>query len=198
MNEDLAWIIHRKREEIMKKTYYFFIVVLLSSVLASNLSAAKSTQETNVEIKTVQPFAYCCIHHIGPFTEIEDVINQIFPVMQSQHISPGGAMIGVYYSDPQLVAPENMEWEIGFPCSAQASPLKPLEKKAWSFDQVASAIHTGPYEKTGETYIRIFEWMEANGYEQVGPVLEKYLNMPSPDINPAALRTEIWIPVQKK
>lgn len=182
----------------MKKIHYILIVVFLSSVLASNLSADRPTQETNIEIKTVQSFAYCCIHHVGPFTEIENVISQIFPVMQSQNISPGGAMIGVYYSNPQVVAPENMEWEIGFPCSAQVSPLKPLEKKVWSFEQVASAIHTGPYEKTGETYIRIFEWMEANGYEQVGPVLEKYLSMSTPDADPATLRAEIWIPVQKK
>lgn len=182
----------------MKRTLIFFIVVLLSSALASSLSSARSTQETDVEIRTVQPFAYCCIHHVGPFTEIENVINQLFPVMQSQNISPGGAMIGVHYSDPQEVAPENMEWEVGFPCSAQVSPLKPLEKKVWSFEQVASAIHTGPYEKIGETYIKIFEWMEANGYEPAGPVLEKYLNMPSPDVDPETLRAEIWVPVQKK
>ena len=182
----------------MKKIHYILIVVFLSSALASNLSATKSIQETAVEIKTVQSFAYCCIHHVGSFTEIENVISQIFSVMQSQNISPGGAMIGVYYSDPQEVAPENMEWEIGFPCTAQVSPLKPLEKKVWSFEQVASAIHTGPYEKTGETYIRIFEWMEANGYEKAGPVLEKYLSMPTPDTDPATLQAEIWIPVQKK
>ena len=182
----------------MKKTYYFLIFVLLFSALASNLSATKSTQGTGVEVKTVQSFAYCCIHHVGPFTEIENVINQLFPVMQSQNISPGGAMIGVYYSNPQEVTPENMEWEIGFPCSAQVSPLKPLEKKVWSYEQVASAIHTGPYEKTGETYLKIFEWMEANGYETAGPVLEKYLNMPSPDVDPETLRAEVWVPVQKK
>ncbi len=182
----------------MKKAYYFFLVVLLSLAFAPNLSAERSNQETGVEIKTVQSFAYCCIHHVGPFTEIENVINQLFPVMQSQNISPGGTMIGVYYSNPQVVAPENMEWEIGFPCSAQVSPLKPLEKKVWSFELVASAMHTGPYENTGETYIRIFEWMETNGYEQVGPVMEKYLSMLSPDIDPATLQSEIWIPVQKK
>lgn len=182
----------------MKRANFLLTFVLLTSVLIFTLPAATAFDETGVEIKTVQPFAYCCIHHVGPFTEIENVISQLFPVMQSQNIFPGSAMIGVYYSDPQVVAPENLEWEIGFPCTAQVSPLKPLEKKVWSFEQVASAIHTGPYENTGETYIRIFEWMETNGYEQVGPMLEKYMDMPSPDIDPATLRAEIWIPVQKK
>ena len=182
----------------MKKIYIFFIAAFLLSTLFSNLSAANSIQDLDVEVKTVQSFAYCCIHQVGPFTEIENVINQIYPVMQSQNISPGGAMIGVYYSDPQTVAPEDMEWEIGFPCSAQVSPLKPLEKKIWTFELVASAIHMGPYEKAGETYIKIFEWIEANGYEMVGPMLEKYLSMPSADADPAELRAELWVPVQKK
>ena len=181
-----------------QKNHYFLIVVLLISALTLNFSAAKATHEEVIEVKTVQPFAYCCIHHVGPFTEIENVINQLFPVMQSQNISPGGPMIGIYFSNPQTTAPENMEWEIGFPCSAQASPLKPLEKKVWSFELVASAIHTGPYENAGETYLKIFEWMEANGYEAVGPTLEKYLSMPSADTDPATLRAEVWIPVQKK
>ncbi len=190
--------IFKKMGGVMKKTLFFLIVLFLSSALTSNLSAAESAPDTDVEIKTVQSFPYCCIHRVGPFTEIENVISQLFPVMQNQNISPQGTMIGVYYSNPQVVAPENMEWEIGFPCSAQVSPLKPLEKKVWTFELVASSIHAGPYEKTGETYIKIFEWMETNGYEQAGPVLEKYLNMPSPDIDPATLRAEIWIPVQKK
>jgi effector-binding domain-containing protein len=107
-------------------------------------------------------------------------------------------MIGVYHNSPEEVAPEDLEWEMGFPCSAQTSPLKPLEKKVWTFEQVASAIHKGPYEKTGETYAVILDWMEANGYEQAGPVLEKYLNMPTQDTDPEELRTEIWIPVKKK
>jgi len=182
----------------MKKAFNFLSVILLSLTLASNLSATWPFQSDNIEVKTVQSFAYCCISHVGPFTEIENVINQLFPVMQSQNISPGGAMLGVYYSDPQEVAPESMEWEIGFPCSAQVSPLKPLEKKIWAFEKVASAMHIGPYEKTGETYIKIFEWMDANGYEKAGPTLDKYLSMPGPDSDPETLRTEIWIPVRKK
>ena len=182
----------------MKKIYCFLTVVFLFSALSLNLPASESTQGEGIEVKTVQSFAYCCIHRVGSFTEIENVINQIFPVMQSQNISPAGSMIGVYYSDPQTVAPEKMEWEIGFPCSAQVNPVKPLEKKIWKFELVASAIHTGPYENAGETYMKIFDWMEANGYEAVGPMMEKYLSVHTADTNPETLRAELWVPVQKK
>lgn len=182
----------------MKKVFSFFIAIFVLAAVVSAVSDPFSYEEQEVQIKTVQTFAYCCIHHKGPFTDIENVIAQLFPTMQSQNIPPAGAMVGVYYNSPQDVAPEDLEWDIGFPCTAQVSPLKPLEKKIWEFEEVAFAIHIGPYEKTGETYTKILEWMESKGYEQAGPVLEKYLNMPTQDTDPETLRTEIWIPVKKK
>ena len=63
---------------------------------------------------------------------------------------------------------------------------------------MASATHTGGYEKTGETYLKMFEWIEANGYIQDGPVMEQYHTMPTPDTNPADLSSEIWIPIVNK
>jgi len=182
----------------MKNRLFYCISILLFLILVSAGNVISAVQEESIEVKTVSSFAYCCISHVGPFADIESVISQLFPVMQSQNIPPAGTMMGVYYSDPELVAPEDLRWEIGFPCTSQVSPLKPLEKKIWSYKLVASAIHTGPYENTGETYAKIFEWMEANGYEQAGPVLEKYLSMPSDDADPATLKAEIWIPVNKK
>ena len=182
----------------MRKNLFFAAVMLCAIVLVSGASNTISLEEPEVAIKNAQAFAYCCIHHKGPYTSIEKIIGQLFSTMQGQGIPPGGAMIGVYYNSPLDVAPENLEWDIGFPCSAQASPIEPLEKRVWEFTRVASAIHVGPYEKTGETYIKIFEWMEANGFEQDGPILERYLDMPSQDTDPETLRSEIWVPIKKR
>ena len=46
--------------------------------------------------------------------------------------------------------------------------------------------------------MKIFEWMEANGYEAAGPMLEKYLSEASADTDPETLRAELWVPVLKK
>lgn len=39
--------------------------------------------------------------------------------------------------------------------------------------------------------------MKESGFIQAGPVLEKYLTMPTPETKPEEQRSEIWIPYQK-
>jgi predicted transcriptional regulator YdeE len=46
--------------------------------------------------------------------------------------------------------------------------------------------------------MKILDWMDANGYVQAGPIMERYLDMNPSELKPEDLKTEIWIPVEKK
>ncbi len=184
----------------MKKT--ISVLGLALFLISITASAALNTQEEAPEkkfasVKEVSPFSYCCIPHKGPFTEIEGVIGQLMKAIQEQKIAPAGPMIGVYYNSPDMVKPEELEWEMGFPVSAKIKVQPPLEKKEWKSTLVVSAVHKGAYEETGKTYSKMFEWMKENKLTPAGPVLERALNMPTPDTKPEDLRTEVWIPCKK-
>jgi effector-binding domain-containing protein len=161
--------------------------------------------EIKVQVKKVEPFVYCCIHHKGPFSDMENVINDLITTMKSMNIYPQGPMIGIYYTIPGPNDQDNMkmEWEVGFPISEDAYTQVPegietkLERKTWNYTLVASALFTGPYEETGEAITDIFQWMEVNGYDKVGPVLEMYLDSGTPEPSSATKKTEIWIPCKK-
>ncbi len=184
----------------MKKTISVLgLALFLMSITAS---AALNTQEEAPEkkfasVKEVSPFSYCCIQHKGPFIESEGVAMQLMKAIQEQKIAPAGPMIGVYYNSPDMVKPEELEWEMGFPVSSKVEVKAPLEKKEWKFTLVVSAVHKGAYEETGKTYSKMFEWMQANKLMPAGPVMERFLTMATPDTKPEDLRTEIWIPCQK-
>ena len=185
----------------MKKPISMLALLLFfSAAFASPIAVSqeKASEKKVISLKEVTSFTYCCIPHKGPFTEIEKVIGQLMQAIQGQNIHPAGAMIGIYYNSPNEVKPEDLEWEMGFPITAQVNVMAPLQKKQWEFALVASAIHTGPYETTGQTYIKIFEWMQDNGLIQEGPVLERYLTMPTPETKPEDLKAEIWVPCRKK
>lgn len=171
------------------------ILVLGLSVAAA---AAEPPQGVTVTVKTVEPFAYVCIPHTGPLTAIQEVVGNLFLYMQQQEVTPMGEMIGVYHTDPSLGEPEKQQWEIGFPVSEHAFPLQPLQRKEWVFKDVATAIHTGTPDMTGETVAKINEWLEVNGYEVAGPVLERYFNFDPSDPNRTGLRIEIWVACRKK
>ena len=64
--------------------------------------------------------------------------------------------------------------------------------------KMAAYTYVGPYEKVGEAYGKVFAFIEAQGYEPSGPIMEKYLDMDPMSVKPEALRTEINVPVVKK
>jgi len=180
----------------MKKEYciLFFLTFVFCSFTGwsepGNLQGSGA-----ISIQKVEPFAYFCLHHKGPFSQLPEVIGRL---MEESRVFPAGPLMGIYFNVPGEVEPKELEWEIGFPVTAQALVQPPLEKKEWNFDQVASCLYQGPYDKSGETIATMLKWMEANGFEPSGPVLERYLDMNPQELKPEELRTEIWIPCRKK
>ncbi len=185
----------------MKKAISVLALLLfLSAAPVSPITgkAERTSEPGTISLKEVSAFSYCCIPHKGPFTEIEKVIMKLMGAIQEQKVTPAGMMIGIYYNSPEVVKPEDLEWEIGFPVAARISVQKPLEKKQWEHTLVVSAVHTGPYEQTGQTILKMIEWMLDNKLVLSGPVLERYLTMPGPNTRPEDLKSEIWIPCKKK
>jgi effector-binding domain-containing protein len=184
----------------MKRPTFLFgaaaAIAAIAMVPAASLGQGSDPSFSPSVIK-VTPFAYVCIAHQGPYTAIEEVIRVLMTTSQSQNIHPAGLMFGVYYNSPSEVKPEELIWEIGFPVTAQAVPEAPLVKKVWENKEVARAVHVGPYEKTGDTLMRLGEWLASQGYKPDGPVFERYLDMNPNQTDPAKLRTEVWIPVRR-
>jgi len=155
-------------------------------------------QSPQIVVKEVEPFVYFSLRQKGPFTLVEATINQLIETARSQNIYPAGPLIAIFHTAPADTKPGEMEWEVGFPVTPQALVQAPLEKKVWQFSPVASCVHVGPYDKTGETIQKMFEWLEENGYVQAGPVLETYLDIDPSKVQAQQLRTEIWIPCKKQ
>lgn len=174
----------------------FLFILITAAVLTAPL--AKAAQAPDIKIKEVSRFSYVCVAHTGPYTDMDKVIGKLMSTIQSRNVFPTGPMIGVYHNSPEEVKPEELEWEVGFPINTQVNVDEPLQKKVWNFTSVVSAIHRGPYEETGKTITRMLAWMEVKGLVQAGPMLEKYLTMPTPETKPEDLRSEVWIPYQKR
>jgi effector-binding domain-containing protein len=183
----------------MKKTLVFLISFLIVSFLLSARAYPTNTAQTQaITVQEIEPFVYFCVRYKGPFSQIQEAIGKLMQEANLQNITPQGSLIGIYYSNPAEVSPEALEWEMGFPVTAQAFVQAPLDKKEWNFTKVASALHKGSYETAEDTIMKILDWMDSNGYAQAGPILERYLDMDPFVIKPEDLRTEIWVPVKKK
>jgi effector-binding domain-containing protein len=187
-------------EEIPMKKYLLAIGLAAVCVLSIGVSANHrgAFGGDSITVQQVEAFAYVCLQQKGPFDKMQEAIGSLIQEMRAQNVVPGGPMIGVYFNSPAQVKPEDLQWEIGFPVTSQALIQPPLEKKEWNFTQVVVSLHQGPYEKAGETIQKMMEWMEANGYFPAGPFLERYMDMNPEELKPEELKTEVWIPCQKK
>ncbi len=150
-----------------------------------------------ITLKSIEPFVYFSLRQKGSFESIDMIINQLIETARSQNVYPAGPLLTIFHGDLTSIDPAKMEWEIGFPVTPQALVQAPLERKIWEFSPVVACIHAGPYEKMGETIRKMLDWMEANGYIQAGPLLERSIEEDPTRIRPNYLRVEIWIPCKK-
>ena len=61
----------------------------------------------------------------------------------------------------------------------------------------AVMLHKGPYEKIGETYRKVYDWIEANGYEVAGDGRSNTIDGPWNKKSREEYLTEVQIPVRK-
>jgi DNA gyrase inhibitor GyrI len=184
----------------MRKNFPILAGIALSVlILRVGLSAAQEDAGpgNGVVVKQVERFYYCCLTQAGDREAVPRAIKLVWQLMEDQVIAPTGPAIGVFYNSPERTSPEVLMWDIGFPITPQTRVLAPLTLKRWTHTLVAEAYHYGPLNRAGETYERILEWMEANGYDQDGPVLEMYFTDPTEE-NPAEYKTRIWVPCAPK
>lgn len=147
------------------------------------------------KVQDITPFTYACLECTGPYTQMGAKISQFIGEFFKQKLVPAGSMVGVYLNSPSKVKPEELKWHVGFIVAKDAVVAAPLTKAEYGFTKAAVIIHTGPYEKVGETYDKVMKFVAASGLAVAGPVLEKYLNNPMM-VKPEELKTEVIVPVE--
>ncbi len=173
----------------MRKAIFFAILLLASAFLLA---------QEGVVVKDVTPFWYASMDFQGPFEQIPVKVGLFMQEFMKQKLPFGGNLFGIYFNSPEQVKPEELKWAIGIPVLKDSIVNAPLKKTEFLFKTIAVALHLGPYETTGKTYDKIFAYIDKNGYKVAGPVFESYIDRDPSKVKPEELRTEIWVPVQKK
>ena len=86
--------------------------------------------------------------------------------------------------------------EIGFPVEMPIDGTAELNFVEYPYQQAATCIHRGPYQKMGNSYKKLSQWVKLNGRAPEDTSFEVYLNDPH---NTAAknLETVILMPLKK-
>ena len=168
-------------------------------VAPADTSASEAEEAPQVQLKVDTAFAYCALEMTGSYDQHGAAFEKLYQESMQQGIY-GGLPFGIYWNSPADTPVEKLSWDVGFIMPPGKAPKSPLTLKKWDFTTMASLKYSGAFggEYMGKAYGMIFKWIAENGYQPAGPMMEIFLNMPSPDEQGMLVGSvEIIVPVAK-
>lgn len=125
----------------------------------------------------------------------DNTFTGLFPALAEAEVEPVGPAFALYTKQPS----ETVDLQVGIPISAgltQAQPIEggliviPSELPAGS---MAVVSHFGGYDGLGEAWAQFLKDVVAAGHHPGLPFIELYVTEPSPEADPATLRTDLFL-----
>lgn len=188
----------------------FAAVMILALPLAAQEGAAarkavdKKAEEAvkpEIVLVNIEPFSYAAVEMTGSYAQHADAFMKLYSAVGQQGLPMSEAPFGIYWNSPEDTPEEELKWEIGMPLPAGKEVPAPIVMKKWEYTTVVQKDFEGAIdsEDMRGVYYAMFEWMEKNGYELAGPMLERFVNTPYPNEKGEMIgKVQIILPVQKK
>lgn len=121
---------------------------------------------------------------MAPF--YDRAFTQVAEAVARQGVSPQGAF-GLYLAPPEDV----FELEAGFVVDRPVEADGDVQPSSLPAGRVARLSYFGAYDGLGEAWGRLMSWIAQQGLAQAGPMWEVYVTEPTPESDPATLRTDL-------
>jgi DNA gyrase inhibitor GyrI len=162
------------------------------------VTAGVTTAADSVRLSKVEPYSYCALEMRGSFDQHGSAFQNLYQQAGMQGLPMNAVSFGIYWNSPQDTPVDSLKWELGLALPEAKTLTAPLVLKKWEFPLVASLIFDGVYgsEAQNAAYGKVFAWIGRNGYKPAGPLMEKFVGMPTQDANGQfSGKVEIVIPV---
>ncbi|HZA71964.1 MAG TPA: GyrI-like domain-containing protein [Propionibacteriaceae bacterium] len=147
------------------------------------------------ELVTVEPVTTAVVRGTITAEEVTDFFDRSFSVlgeaMAAQGVVPIGPAFGLYRGIPD----ETMDLEVGFPTGRAIEPDGSAEAGDLPGGRVARVVYAGSFDGLSEAWQRLGGWIAEQGLTPGETYWEVYVTEPSPEMDPAELRTELNWPV---
>ncbi len=152
-----------------------------------------------IELVDLPAQAVLGIRRKGPYSLIPVLLGEVYEAVMKRGAIPAGPP--VYLSretsrEEALACQESGEadLEVAWAVANRVKDMGEVRYYELPGGQFAKTVHRGPYDACEATYVRLFEWIVANGLAVTGPIREYYLNNPC-EVASEEILTEIYAPV---
>ena len=153
----------------------------------------------DISIVEEKPILVAGMRQRGHYKEIAKMLQALFEYILSQQAIIAGPPLFLWHEKSVEDAQRADD-----SCNADIEVCVPILKKIPESEKVkcyelpggtmAKIIHKGPYEECGQTYEKLFLWLEENDRKLSGPIREAYLNDPR-EVAPQEILTFIFAPI---
>lgn len=148
------------------------------------------------DVVSLDPAITATIRDVVAVDELPAFFDRAFSALaeliSAQGISITGPAFSLYHTHPSATA----DLEVGFPTDQKIEPAGGVEPGSLPGGRVARVVHEGSYDELATAWDRLGDWMTERGLRFRMPFWEVYLTEPSPDMDPAHLRTELNHPIE--
>jgi effector-binding domain-containing protein len=146
-------------------------------------------------VADVEEATVALIRERVPMDGLPDFFDRAFHVLGEAaaqgRLTIVGPPVGVYFGMPT----DTVDVGVGFPVTGEVQGGVDVVVETLPAGPAASVVHAGSYDSMEQTYARLTHWVEDQGLAP-GPVMwETYLTEPTPEADPADMRTLITWPV---
>lgn len=126
--------------------------------------------------------------------ELRDFFDRAFGELGSRVAAREGLVAGPAFAAYARPPGETVELAVGFPVTGPVEAAGDVVAGALPGGRVVRLVHRGGYDELGASWERLAAWADARGLRRADALWEVYLTEPTPDGDPADMRTELsWL-----
>ncbi|MGY2128457.1 GyrI-like domain-containing protein [Blastococcus sp. SYSU DS0617] len=122
----------------------------------------------------------------------DDAFSRLPRALGEQGLAPLGAAFARYSRPPAQTA----DLEVGFVVDGRVRPDGGVQPGELPGGRVARLVHAGSFDGLGDSWERLFAWVQQQGLTPGEGFWEVYLTEPAPDMDPVELRSELNVPIR--
>lgn len=148
------------------------------------------------ELLDVEEATTAVVAGIVNTSELPAFFDQTFSTLPGVLAAQGLQPVGPAFALHRRVVTDTADLEVGLPTDRPVEAQGDVRPSLLPGGRIARAVHHGSFDGLPDAWARLDAWITAQGLTPHGSVWEVYLTEPSPDMDPADLRTELNWPVR--
>ena len=150
--------------------------------------------DPGVELVTVEAVTTAVVNGTVAAKDLSSFFDDSFGVLGAVLAHQSVASTGPAFARFQGQVEETAVLEVGFPTDRAIEPEGSAEASTLPAGRVARVVHAGSFDTLSGTWEWLGSWINDQGLTPTEVFWEVYLTEPSPDMDPADLRTELdWL-----